>query len=151
MQADEDAEDIYDMSDDFEQGKSKSRLIRTDSISWGKKSWVIGVQVGSDSKVFDWNYLKKQRIINDKIGKTPVTIALSADKQSFTAFERPADSIYFSIQNDTLFAGGSTYDFSGKGLGKYTPELRRIYAYQEFWHSWNTFHPESVVSGTPGN
>ena len=143
MQPDEAALMEYDSPGKFEQGKSTGRLTRTDTLSWGRKSWVVGVQVGSESKAYDWNYLKQQHIINDMIGTKPIVLVLSNDEQSFAAFERAADSLVFKIRNDTLNAAGSAYDFSGKSLSQTTSSLKKLKTYQEFWHSWQTFHPGS--------
>lgn len=129
----------YDSLFKYERGKSKGNLTRTDSLSWKDKSWVIGVAIAGESKAYDWIELKEKRIVNDKIGNTPIVVALSADERSFAAFERPADSLVFTIRNDSLFAGTAGFNFAGEGSSK----LARVNAYQEFWHSWKTFHPET--------
>jgi hypothetical protein len=141
MQPDEAAREKYDSLGKFERGRSISRLTRTDSLSWQNKSWVIGVMAGSGSKAYDWNMLKKERVINDMVGGTPVVIALSSDGQSFAAFERPSASADFSVRNDTLFAGGLSYSFAGSELPAKQVQLKRVKVYQEFWHSWKEFHP----------
>jgi hypothetical protein len=141
MQADELSRMKYDSLGKFEQGKSTGRLTRSDTRSWETKSWVVGVKAGSESKAYDWNELIKQHIINDKIGEKPIALVLSVDGQSFMAFERPADSIIFNIRNDTIVASGSLYDLSGKSLTQAAPRLKRLLCYQEFWHSWQAFHP----------
>ncbi len=141
MQLDETIKSKYDTLGRYEKGKSKGELTRTDSLSWKDKSWVIGIQIGNESKAYDWNHLKGKRIINDKIGQTPIIIVLSKDAQSFAAFERPSDTSEFIIRNDTLFAYNKPYNFLGRDLTSPSQHLRRIKAYQEFWHSWQTFHP----------
>jgi hypothetical protein len=142
MQAEEASKENYDSLGKFERGKSKGQLTRTDSLSWKDKSWVVGV-VNEDgqSKAYDWIQLKEKRIINDAIGSTPVVIALSDDQQSFAVFERPAENDNFTIRNDTIFAGEKSFDFSGRDLSTSSGQLKRVKAYQEFWHSWRTFHP----------
>jgi hypothetical protein len=144
MQADKIAiEDFkYDSLAKYERGKSQSDLTRTDSLSWRKKSWVIGIEIDGVSKAYDWIEIKSQRIVNDKIGSTPVVIAISADEQSFAAFKRPIDSLQFSIRNDSLITSTGAYSFSG--VGNTAERLTRLKAYQEFWHSWRTFHPKTV-------
>lgn len=146
MQADDVAieGEKYDSLAKYERGKSKSDLTRTDSLSWKDKSWVVGIELNKISKAYDWNLLKEQHIINDKIGETSLVLALSADEQSFVAFERPTDSVSFTIRNDTLIANQALYDFSGKDLTNPSIRLKRIKAYQEFWHSWSTFHPNTL-------
>ncbi len=144
MQFDEVFKDQYDSLGKFEKGRSKGKLTRTDSLSWEDKSWIIGIQLNSESKAYDWNRLKDERIINDRVGGVPVVIALAEDDQSFMAFERPADSIRFLIRNDTLLTSDKRYNFSGRDLTTLTGRLTVVKAYQEFWHSWRTFHPNTL-------
>ncbi|HWA35739.1 MAG TPA: DUF3179 domain-containing (seleno)protein, partial [Cyclobacteriaceae bacterium] len=125
MQLDEFSKDHYDSLARYERGKSKSGLTLKDSLSWKDKSWVIGVQLGSETKAYDWEYLKSQRIINDQINNTPIVVALSGDKQSFVVFQRPSDIIDFTIRHDSLVAGGVTYDFSGRNTTMASDQLKR--------------------------
>lgn len=141
MQLDEASRDSYDSLGRFERGKSKGKFTRTDSLSWKDKSWVVGIQIGAESKAYDWNQLKEVRIINDKVGGKPIVLVLSGDNQSFAAFERPSDTLNFSIRNDTIFVSNRFYSFSGHDLVTLSDRLKRVKAYQEFWHSWRTFHP----------
>ena len=131
----------YDSLAKYERGKSKSDLTRTDSVSWKEKSWVIGIELDGVSKAYDWIETKSKGIINDKIGNTPVVIAISADGQSFAVFKRPTGSLQFTIRNDSLITESNAYNFSG--VGKDSERLLRVKAYQEFWHSWRTFHPKT--------
>lgn len=128
---------------EFERGENKSALTGTDPDSWKDKSWVVGVKIGDVSKAYDWNRLKEQRVINDQVADTPIVLVLSSDRQSFAAFERPGASELFTIQDDTLSSAGKSYDFSGHELNAPARDLRKLPAYQEFWHSWRTFHPET--------
>ena len=129
----------YDTLGKYEYGRSKGDLTRTDSLSWQDKSWVVGVEVEGVSKAYDWNQLKAERVLNDKIKNTAIVIALAADNQSYAVFKR-SDTAQFSVRNDTLVAGLQAFDFSGRALQD-GESLQRINAYQEFWHSWRTFHP----------
>lgn len=143
MQLDETSRENYDSLGRFEKGKSKGKLTRRDSLSWEDKSWIVGIQVGTESKAYDWNHLMSKRVINDKVGDKPVVLVLSDDDQSFAAFERPADSLLFSIRNDTLIMNGKRFTFSGRDLATLSVRLKTVKAYQEFWHSWRTFHPNT--------
>jgi hypothetical protein len=143
MQLDEASKNNYDSLARYERGKSKGGLTRRDSLSWKDKSWVIGIDINGASKAYDWNDLQKTHIVNDKVGQTPVVIVLSKDDKSFTAFERPSDSENFAVRNDTLLANDKKYTFSGKDLTTSGQSLKRIKPYQEFWHSWKTFHPKT--------
>ncbi len=143
MQLDEASKKNYDSLGRFERGKSKGNLTRSDSLPWQEKSWVIGIQIGAESKAYDWTLLKKQHIINDKVGGKSIVVALSADEQSFVAFERPKEEEKFTIQSDTLFADGSSFDLAGRDLATPSQRLLKVKVYQEFWHSWRTFHPDT--------
>jgi len=131
----------YDTLGKYEYGRSKGDLTRTDSLSWQDKSWVVGVEVEGVSKAYDWNQLKAERVLNDKIKNTAIVIALAVDNQSYAVFKR-SDTAQFSVRNDTLVAGLQVFDFSGRALQD-GESLQRINAYQEFWHSWRTFHPHT--------
>lgn len=140
MQEDPTFKDSYDTTLKYESGKSTSTLTGTDSLSWKDKSWVIGVKAGNQKKAYDWNDLKKKRIINDTIGNLPILLVLAADDKSFFAFERPDNKTIFQISNDTILLNNRHFSINGKGTDT-TYSLKPLPAYQEFWHSWKTFNP----------
>lgn len=130
----------YDSMSRYESGRGKSALTKTDTLSWKDKSWVVGIQAGGKAKAFDWNRLKKERIINSEVGNAQVALILSADNNSFFAFDKGINEP-FALRNDTIFTKTSTYNLLGKRLTGTGSDLKRLNAYQEFWHSWRTFHP----------
>ena len=143
MQADENFISSYDSTFKFETGASKSKLTGTDSLSWKDKSWVIGVKAGKEKKAYDWNQLKKERLIHDKIAATPVLIVLSKNEKSFFALERPAENVLFRLNGDTLLLNNYKLRIDGKGIDTML-SLRPLPASQEFWHSWRTFNPGTL-------
>ncbi len=130
----------YDSMSRYESGRVKSALTKSDTLSWKDKSWVVGIQAGGVAKAFDWNRLKKERIINNQVGNVPVALVLGADNNSFFAFEKGRNDP-FTFRNDTIITPTSTYNLLGKRLTGTGSDLKRLNAYQEFWHSWRTFHP----------
>ncbi len=140
MQADSTFISSYDTTLKYESGKSKRKLTGTDSLSWKDKSWVIGVKCADDRKAYDWNQLKQERIIRDKMGNTAVAIVLAPDDKSFFAFELPAGDDELSMTNDTLLLNNKHFRIDGKGIDT-SYSLKQLQAYQEFWHSWRTFNP----------
>lgn len=72
------------------------------SLSWKDKSWVIGVKAGKEKKVYDWNQLKTERIINDKLDGKNIILVLAKDNKKKIAFENPDAANIFSLHNDTL-------------------------------------------------
>lgn len=142
MQADPAFTKSYDSTLKFEKGTSKSKLIGTDSLSWKDKSWIIGVRAGKSKKAYDWNRLKKERIILDKIENTPLLLVLSTDTMSFFAFERPDENSTVLLINDTIIYNNNYYRIDGKGIDT-SFSLKPLPASQEFWHSWRTFNPDT--------
>jgi hypothetical protein len=140
MQVDSSFVAYYDTTGKYEAGKSKNKLTGTDSLSWKNKSWVIGVRAGKERKAYDWNELKANRIIEDKIEGTPVLIVLTKDGRSFFAFERPDEISKFSLDNDVIVYNEHHFRIDGKGIDT-SYSLKPLQAYQEFWHSWQTFNP----------
>ncbi|MEX2233787.1 MAG: DUF3179 domain-containing (seleno)protein [Cyclobacteriaceae bacterium] len=133
----------YDTLARFEKGRSKGKLTRTDSLSWKDKSWVVGIQVREKTKAYDWSDLKRSTLIHDQIGNTPIVIALSEDGQSFVVFRRNSETETFTLSNDSLISNENRYDFAGRGSNG--QNLQSVKGYQEFWHSWKTFHPDTEI------
>ncbi len=141
MQADPAFLKLYDSTGKFEDGTSRSHLTGTDSLSWKDKSWVIGIKAGKERKAYDWNQLKKERIIQDRLGNTDLLIVIAKDDKSFFSFERPAGA-RFSFINDTIIYNNRHFRIDGKGIDT-SFSLKALPAYQEFWHSWRTFNKDT--------
>ncbi len=143
MQEDTSFSETYEGMKMYESGKSKGDLTKRDSASWQRKSWIVGVKMKDKSKAYDWNKLAEAKIIHDHIDHQPIVIALSNDKKSFVAFERKEGQV-FTMQGDSLFDGVNTYNLLGHSSNSGVPHLISIKIYQEYWHSWQTFHPETM-------
>lgn len=140
MQADSAFKESYSKDFKYENGTSRRELTGTDSLSWREKSWVVGLTVGRASRAYDWNDLLRRRVIHDTLGGKPVVLVLSGDRASFFAFERPDPATRFALRRDSLVAGNQTFGLDGWGQ---TGSLKKLKASQEFWHSWQTFHPST--------
>ena len=142
MQVDEKFKENYDSTAKYESGKSKKELTGTDSLSWKPKSWVVGVESGKESIAIDWNRFKKERVVNFQLDKKPLVLVLGNDNKSFFGFERPNTQTIFAIKRDTMLAQNLKYNLKGIEINS-KQKLKKINAYQEFWHSWQTFHPQT--------
>src|SRR5258705_9336001 len=143
LQADPAFTESYSKTTKFEEGTSRESLTGTDSLSWKDKSWVIGVKAGKERKAYDWNQLKAERIIQDKMGNTLLLLVVSKDNRSFFAFERPDDNSGFSLISDTIIYNNHHFRIDGKGIDT-AYSLKPLSASQEFWHSWRTFNPGTL-------
>jgi hypothetical protein len=140
MQGDSTFADEYAKDYAFEKGTSRKKLTGTDTASWNDKSWIVGVTLNNESKAYDWNRLRRERVVNDEVGGTPIVLALASDTTSFFAFVRPNDSTTFTIRGDSLISPSGTYALTGTGSAG---ALKPVKASQEFWHSWRTFQPRT--------
>jgi len=143
MQADENFQAAYDSLSNYEAGRRKGKLTRRDSLSWQNKSWVVGISIGKESKAYDWNALEKERIIYDVLDNRPLAIILANDNKSFVALELPDSAQKILLNQDTITLGQNRFNLLGTSLDPSIPNLRKINAYQEYWHSWRSFHPST--------
>jgi len=141
--------DQYKDLQGFDDGTIQSGLEKRDSASWQFKSWVIGVQNNGHAKAYDWNELVKQRVINDTFQNTALVLVLENDNRSFHVWNRQVNDkllhFTFDASSQTLkdTATNSQWTMNGEcveGVLKGS-RLSAIQAYQEFWHSWRSFHP----------
>jgi hypothetical protein len=123
--------------------KNKDTLMR--------KSWVLSVIVNGQAKAYDWRHLFKKRILNDKVAVTPVLLSIEPDSLTHHAFNSYVSGKTLHFKLDTAGAitdqeTASTWDWDGlstAGMLKGT-QLTKIQAYQEYWHSWKHFHPNTL-------
>ncbi len=145
MQRDDSFSEEYDSLNTYDLGVGRGKLTGTDTASWNEKSWIVGIAVDKqNAKAFDWNRLKKERIIQDQVGNQPIILVLAEDKVSFAAFKRQDTDMVYSLQNDTLQLGEKRWDLLGRAANPGYGALTKIPAFQEFWHSWRTFHPHTA-------
>ncbi|HET6253456.1 MAG TPA: DUF3179 domain-containing (seleno)protein [Puia sp.] len=142
----------YSQLADYDDGTIKGSLEHRDSTSWKAKSWVVGVLAGNVAKAYDWNWLSAHRIVEDTIGSLPVIIFRDGP-DDFHVFGRVAGGkiIGFNSKPDSAAvlqdtSTGSVWTptglcISGPLKGQ---QLQPLQAYQEFWHSWSTFHPATT-------
>jgi hypothetical protein len=138
MQPDSALADRYPKDAKFETGESRKALTGTDTVSWNEKAWVVGIALNGAAKAYDWNRLRRERVVNDFVGGTPIVLVMGADNASFFAFERPDLATRFVLRGDSIQAPRRSYSLSGRSR---RDSLETVPASQEFWHSWRTFHP----------
>lgn len=147
MQPDSTFKEAYESLADYDEGTRKGKLTRHDTLSWKDKSWVVGIPSGLFARAYDWNDLKALRMVQDEVGGTKLVLTLESDKMSFHAWKR--DSLDFKLAPDSVHLNdaqtGSTWSMAGECVDGQLrgTKLESISAYQEYWHSWKTFHPQT--------
>jgi len=147
LQPDSSFKEEYDSLAGFDKGTLESSLEKRDSASWKMKSWVVGVAVAGYAKAYDWNDLVSTKLIHDSLPNLPVIITLEKDTATFHVWSRIVDGhpLQF-VKNDAGFTDTQTQSLwnddgvcvSGILNGQ---RLKPVQASQEFWHSWESFHP----------
>ena len=141
----------YDDLAEYDKGTLKSSLEKRDSASWKFKSWVVGVVHGGNAKAYDWNALTANGLLQDSLPGLPLLITLANDTASFYVLNRTVAGNTLTFIKDTTANvlrdtnTNSVWTIAGvctAGLLK-DAKLRRVQSYQEFWHSWQTFHPQT--------
>ena len=152
MQPDTLFKEDYDDLAKFDKGNIKGHLEKRDSASWKMKSWVIGVKTKGFEKAYDWNDLLNNYYIQDTVGHQPVLLVLENDTSSFHVFSRSMQGrdLYFTLdKNQAQLTDTNTHsiwNLNGvctSGIFK-DAQLESLSAYQEFWHSWEQFHPNTT-------
>jgi hypothetical protein len=140
----------YDSLRGYDEGTITGSLERRDTASWKFKSWVIGLSLHGESRAYDWNSLVKNKIISDTLANTPVLLTIEPNLQSFYVFT-PEDSLHFIYDGPSGLLREMTTNTSWEPNGLCTigslkgKRLAQVQAYQEFWHSWQTFHPGTSI------
>ena len=136
----------------FDNGTIDSDLEKRDSASWKPKSWVIGIKLKGISKAYDWNLLTQKGIIQDSILNLQVLLIVENDKATYHVFNRTFNkkTLWFKLINKNLMTDSETksiWNSNGlcvSGILK-GQQLTNVQAYQEFWHSWKQFNPNTQV------
>ncbi len=145
--------DHYFGLEDYDKGTMRSVLVRRDIASWQHNSWIVGVMTGFSSKAYDWNELLQKKIIQDSLDQLPILVTIENDSASFHVYDRRVDdsTLTFRISgNKDLLVDDETHSswnmdgvcIRGSLLGK---KLLPVQSYNEFWHTWQTFHQDAKI------
>jgi hypothetical protein len=145
--------DNYFRLEDYDRGTMQSSLVRRDSASWQRNSWIVGVMNNFSSKAYDWNELVQKKIIQDSMERLPILLTIENDTASFHVYDRRVDDSVLSFQiagNNDLLVDEKTHSswnmdgvcINGLLKGK---KLLPVQSYNEFWHSWQTFHKNGKI------
>jgi len=143
----------YDSLKGFDEGTLSSSLEKRDTASWKKKSWVVGVKIDHLSKAYDWNTLISRHLIEDELNGIPLLITVDSTGKSFFVLCRKTEQQILHFTYDpvhTMLTDTETHSnwlANGHCIAGYYKGtvLQAIQSYQEFWHSWQHFHPETAV------
>jgi hypothetical protein len=102
-----------------------------------------------DARAYDWNELEEVKVIQDTLAGIPLLVTLEADSASFHVFNR--DTLSFTFDPATYILRDAQTQSSWNLQGYCTEgtlqgkQLPVVQSYQEFWHSWRTFRPQTTA------
>jgi hypothetical protein len=145
--------DNYFKLEDYDRGTMQSSLVRRDIVSWEPNSWIVGVRNNFSSKAYDWNELVQKKIIQDSVDRLPILLTIEKDTTSFHVYDRRVNDSVLNFQiagnNDLLVDDKTNSSWNMDGVciagslkGK---KLLPVQSYNEFWHSWQTFHKNAKI------
>jgi len=127
-------------------------LIRDQDNRLANYEQVIGLEVGGSHKAYPISELKKEPVVNDSVGSTPVLLIYADAIDTTTAFSRILNgrTLTFrpgnggkAVDNET----GSTWSAYGVCVaGKLKGEkLDRVIPEPGAWFAWAEFHPDTEI------
>ena len=128
----------------------KGILEQRNGSAWQSKSWVVGIVENEQAKAYDWNEMLMKQVINDSLAEIPVLLVLEPDRKSYHVWKRNIGnrSLQFVLRNNILLDTTTNSSWNFDGICIEGPlsghRLESIHASQEFWHSWQTFHPGTL-------
>ena len=111
---------------------------------------VIGVEVGAQARAYDWNELKKKRMVMDSLADSDLLVVSSEDGSSAFVYDRQVngEALEFELDGDELTdrTTGSRWDILGRCIAGTLQgnQLAGVQNYQQFVRSWATFHPHTT-------
>ena len=144
--------------DDYSELKNYDRLQAVDKDSTLKnkdslvrKSWMLGVVINGQPKAYDWRKLIKKRFLNDQVNQKPLLVTIENDSLTYHAFNSTINgkALHFKLDTTGLLTDQETasiWDWDGLSTSGTLKghQLDKIQAYQEYWHSWKHFHPNTL-------
>jgi len=120
---------------------------------------VAGLEIGGEAKAYPLSALREARVVNDKVGGTPVLLVHQPGSDTTTAFEaRLNDSILrFQAADEEaskLVDLETKSSWNAYGLCVSGPlkgsQLKQLILVPEFWFAWSEFQPKTKVYRSGG-
>jgi hypothetical protein len=121
---------------------------------------VAGLEIGEEAVAFPFSVLRRARVVNGKVGGTPVLIVHQPASDTTTGFEarvrdktlrfRAVDQEAAKLADLETKSSWNAYGLclSGPLEGS---QLKPLILVPEFWFAWSEFHPQTKVYNTGVN
>ncbi len=118
---------------------------------------IVGLESGGETKAYSMSALRSARVVNDRVGGSPVLIVHQPASDTTTAFIaradgkalqfRAADAEADKLTDLETHSEWNAYGICVAGQLKGT-QLERIILEPEFWFAWSEFHPKTDLYGS---
>ncbi|MBK8341252.1 MAG: DUF3179 domain-containing protein [Flavobacteriales bacterium] len=138
FQPDNNFTEQYTGLEGFDEGTITSSLEYRDSASWQMKSWVVGVVHNGQARAYDWNDLQRLKELHDTLANEEILVRSTRAGPGFVALTVRRDTAATSTYGRLTLAGPIRDSLV------ISERIDTLPSYQEFWHSWRTFHPNTT-------
>ena len=142
-------------SKDWERRMAKARTVLSFPQSGiGDRELMLGLSVGNAARAYPLQRVIEERVVQDRVGETPVVLAVGPDGASVRAFQsriRGQEAQFFRSQKDPWSlldsVSASAWDFRGCAVSG--PErgscLEPVGVLKDYWFDWRNYHPDTTV------
>lgn len=119
---------------------------------------ILGLEIDGESKAYPVSALRKERVVNDRVGKSAILVVHQPESDTTTAFDPRLKGRVLKFQRASSGADQlvdlqthSTWNayglcVSGKLKGS---QLKPLILEPEFWFAWSEFRPKTEVYSVP--
>jgi hypothetical protein len=141
---------------DWEKHVEKTRtVVDTTKSGIGPHQLMLGITLTGENKAYPIESILAAKLIQDRVGTTPVLLLVGPDGTSIRTFETrfeggPTDLTFATGSHDGTMTDaetGSTWNFQGCAVeGSLSGRcLKEIDAHKDYWFDWMNHHPDSTV------
>ena len=142
----------YEDKDWEKQMLKMKTVVDTKKTGITPRTLMLGIELEGVSRAFPLDKVLEQKLVQDRVGKTPIILVVAPDGKSVRAFA-PEGDVDFYRRTDTGrlmdSATGSEWDFkgcavSGPASGRC---LKPVATIRDYWFDWQIYHPKTTVYG----
>jgi hypothetical protein len=136
---------------DWEKHVEKTRtVVDTETSGIAPHQLMLGVSFAGENKAYPIEAILAAKLIQDRVGGSPVLIVVGQDGASIRMFEGDANLTFVGKSGNGVMSDtqtGSAWNFQGCAVeGELKGRcLKEIEAHKDYWFDWMNHHPESAV------
>ena len=132
--------------------KPTRELIREQDTRLPNYEQVIGIEIRDGHKAYPVSVLRKEPVVNDKVGSAPILVVYAAASDTTTAFSRVLHGrtlTFREVGSGTLLDSetGSKWNLYGECVEGSLKDrkLERVIPQPGSWFAWAEFHPDTDI------